>query len=170
MNRFIYIAIGLMILIALSLSGSAQRSKINRIHPQQGTEQYRKEAVRVRLQYIAEKVGLSEDQMIKMKGADDRRMAKLKKEEEKVKKAEAKLAKEKASIAASEDKIRLEYVEKVKSILTPDQYEAYLILMRQYETSQPSETDECNPDGATEGSIGPIVKSEQQLMYEGENK
>lgn len=157
------------------VSPQGRNNKINRVHPPRNSEQYAREAMRVRTISIGERIGLNEQQIEKMLKAGKKKIDSMKKQEEKLSKAEQKLEKEKESIRLNEDKITLQYGAEVKKILTPEQYDAYMKILEQEakeeleeDSSSSTPREEGDQESAPDdkGCVSPIIKGPNPpLMY-----
>lgn len=136
--------------------------KINRIHPPQNTEQYAREAARVRLEVLGESLGLSEEQMLKIRKAQIKMFDSMKKQDENLQKKQRKFEAEKSKILDKEQILQENYQKEFENCLTPQQLERYREMKRQEEgigndvpTCAPGKRV-CPEDSA--GSIGPIIE------------
>lgn len=173
-NHKLLVAGVLMVASAsFSYSDSFAARPMNRIRPAENTEQFAREAARVRLEKLGERLGLSESQMLKMREAQLKKEDKLKKQESKIQKAEEKMNSEKKKIASEENKIMLDYQKNLQKIMTSDQWQAYQMLLQQEaEAERQIEPPVTNPDVGpqeieTEGGFtGPAVKTPgPKVMY-----
>ncbi len=161
-----------VMLIALSFTEADARTNqnVNRVRPPQGTSQYVKEASRVRLLTMGERLNLSDDQLLKLRKAQVKMEEKCDKEIEKAEKARQKYEKEKEKSLAKQSQYIKEYEEEMEKILTPEQLEGYKLLRRQEAESLrlngASSEEPASTTPEPEEGPSPIVKAQDPpLMY-----
>lgn len=142
----------------------------SRVRPPKNTEQYRAEASRVRDMKLAEILGLSDEQLEKVREASVSRLEKQKKQDVKLKKEEARWEKAQKRRADAEEKISADYDSELRKILTPEQYAEYVkwrdsdycVCPQAKESPSVDTIPEC-PEEENPG-LGPIVKGPQPAI------
>lgn len=164
--------VGWVLFSIFSLPAQSQRENVHRVRPPQNTEQYVKEANRVRNENLIKFLDLSDKQKAQLMKASENRAKKNKKQTIRFLKAEEAWKKAISEDSETHEKIAKEYDEKMQKILSSEQYDKYLEWLKENDISllDPMDdtrpyndpTEECNDD--QKPGIGPIIKGPDPII------
>lgn len=158
-------ALAILCFVSTADAEARTNRNVNRVRPPENTEQFAREAARVRFLNLCSQLGLSDDQMQKMQKIRMKKDDRLKKQNEKLHKAELRYNSEKEKASSEESRIMQQYHSEIEKLLSPEQLLTYrMILRKEAEEAAASKIDHTVPElpdecgGETDGSTGPLIQ------------